>query len=714
VSYDLNGNIESLTRRGFDNLLDNLTYGYTGNRLDYVHDTGGDPVAGFINGNAGTDDYSYNSNGNLKKDKNKGIVNDGDIKYNFLNLPIEVIKGTEKVRYIYDATGRKLAQELYNSSGTLVKTTDYIGELIFENNTLKMIQHAEGRVMTDGEYQYYLKDHLGNIRVTFTTKALTSTSVSANFETPTNANFLNHTFISTYDLVDHTDAGQTYSKVQWLTGVGNGRVGLAKTYDVMPGDEITASAYCKYMNISSTVNANGLIASLANAFNVSNPQTPEQIKIYNGLNDYAVWVSDGHNGVNTVPKAFVTIVFFDKDYNLIDAAWQQVSEVGAQTSGTVKQPPHDLVTITAKAPEAGYAYVFLSNENPTMVDIYFDDVTFSFLPSPIVDVADYFPFGLRFNEGQRGGVVGQPFLFNGKELQDELNLNWYDYGARMYMPEIGRWGVVDPLAAKAPNLTPYRYSFNNPVNFVDPDGRYEVNIGYGQTMDHRDITGSIDHYGSITLSERDVDIIKQEMTETIIEIGQKWSTHVERTYGEQRQVENVELKFAAWVASTFIAQQAIPGLKIVEFSKDFTDSDNLGINIKLGFNDPKKQFSEFGWIQTVRTNKPQNFPNRPPMGDYEPFNDTPGDGTPYYPMSYSNIEGFSSIMVDHPGRDRDSAYVIWRAEVTIGGIKDGAFVPLGTLTYGFDIHNGELKVIYPHVTQPSPWHVDSFKNKSKW
>jgi RHS repeat-associated protein len=86
---------------------------------------------------------------------------------------------------------------------------------------------------------------------------------------------------------------------------------------------------------------------------------------------------------------------------------------------------------------------------------------------------NYYPFGLTFNSYSRENSVANQYQYNGKEKQDELGLDWLDYGARMYMPEIGRWGVVDRKTEALPWLTPYRYAFNNPMRFADPNGETE-------------------------------------------------------------------------------------------------------------------------------------------------------------------------------------------------------------------------------------------------
>ena len=84
---------------------------------------------------------------------------------------------------------------------------------------------------------------------------------------------------------------------------------------------------------------------------------------------------------------------------------------------------------------------------------------------------DYYPFGMRQERSNYALFAGNRFKYNGKEEQTTGGLGYLDYGARMYDAESGRWFRVDPLSEKYYGISPYAYCGNNPLKYVDPDGR---------------------------------------------------------------------------------------------------------------------------------------------------------------------------------------------------------------------------------------------------
>ena len=171
TAYDKMGNILGLLRYGQTSsseygLIDNLNLTYDGNQLQAVKDNATHSVFGngmeFEDGANQTIEYAYDKNGNLTKDLNKKIA---VIQYNLLNLPSQVIfVDGNVIEYEYGSDGRKLRTAHVINGVTSI--TDYCGNAIYENGSLKMLLNEAGYIsFPDKKFHFYLKDHQGNIRV---------------------------------------------------------------------------------------------------------------------------------------------------------------------------------------------------------------------------------------------------------------------------------------------------------------------------------------------------------------------------------------------------------------------------------------------------------------------------------------------------------------------------------------------------------------------
>lgn len=428
IDYDANGNILSLKRYGWHSsdklLIDDLIYTYEGNQLTKVIDASG-RHEGFHAPRVTGDAYSYDANGNMIIDRNKEIT----ISYNHMNLPerIEKISG-ETIQYGYDANGVKLSQKVFDASNTLTQSRDYVGAFVYKNEALQFVHHDEGRIIPNPAgsgwaYQYFLKDHLGNVRLTFAEQDAEANLIkNPGFEEGTTG----WRFIRGGALTDEVPHSGTAA----LSMPPSERYQLVtQKVAVEPGRTYRLSGWLK------TESLNG------------------KALFYYRLRDAAdanrgMFIVSELSGTHPYTK-FSMVVTIPKDFD--------------------ERNDNDIVSliITLRTP---------GNEEGSA---FFDDLEVLPIGSSstykIVQVDDYYPFGLRMagNHHQDNTVTEVRYLYNAKELQDDLGLNWYDYGARMYDMALGRWHVKDPITGNPFGDSPYQYVLNNPLRYVDPEGLEE-------------------------------------------------------------------------------------------------------------------------------------------------------------------------------------------------------------------------------------------------
>lgn len=170
-TYDANSNISTLVRKGLVTgstygTVDNLGYTYTGNQLQKVTKaTGGATNApAFPNLAEVETEYTYDANGNMTADKNRGIT---ALAYNLLDLPASLSAGGSSYQFAYNALGEKLYAAV--GTGNVTARREYAGPFTFENGALRSVAFPEGRLngtsAANLKAEYFITDHLGSVRV---------------------------------------------------------------------------------------------------------------------------------------------------------------------------------------------------------------------------------------------------------------------------------------------------------------------------------------------------------------------------------------------------------------------------------------------------------------------------------------------------------------------------------------------------------------------
>ncbi len=384
-----------------------------------------------------------------------------------------------------------------------VKTLPQSGNAANIPDTLQYTLHEEGRIRWSYTqatpsggfvYDYFLKDHEGNVRSTLTDEKRTDDYPAASLEaaalateksyyTNLDGGRTDRTYVANYPTNDTYTNPNTW--VQKLNGNGT-KAGAGILLKVMAGDSLTVHASSWYAGGSPTPGTpvsplTDLVTALANS--VPGAAGGKMISSQLGTTVLSPSItgflsSRDAGNVSTQPKSYLNIVVLDEQLNPVitsDGKNSYFEQVGTGGGSSVKQYNILKRPIT----KSGYVYVYVSNETPN-IDVYWDNLKVTQTRGKLAAEEGYYPFGLGMSalSSHAGAVANNAYKYNsGTELMEDLDVDYYETYLRQYDAQIGRFTGVDVLSEATFSFSPYHYGANDPVFFNDPSGAVFVKPG---------------------------------------------------------------------------------------------------------------------------------------------------------------------------------------------------------------------------------------------